>query len=152
MEQIKSFPLKDIIISEDFKNTAPAEWKLQRKLDRYEETLELPEDIVINDENVLIDGYTTYLIAARYGFTHVPVKRGYVELIEARHRAGQRAYFWRVPMRLIGKAHQGDKCIVRTMNGDKWVRVANVYRIQYPVQEVQLKNVKAVVPKNRKCS
>ncbi|MGN0263925.1 MAG: DUF5839 family protein [Oliverpabstia sp.] len=152
MEQIRNFPLKDIIISEDFKNTAPAEWKLQRKIEHYNETLELPEDIVINDENVLIDGYTTYLVAVRYGITHVPVKRGYVELIEARHRAGQRAYFWRVPTRLIGKARQGDKCIVRTINGDKWVRVANVFRIQYPVQEVQLKNVKAVIQKKRKCS
>ncbi|MDD6571942.1 MAG: DUF5839 family protein [Thermoflexaceae bacterium] len=150
MEQIRSFPLKDIIISEDFKNTEPAAWKLQRKIDYYEETRELPEDIVINDENVLIDGYTTYLLAARYRLTHVPVKRGYVELIEARHRAGQKSYFWRVPTRLLGKARQGDKCIVRTMSGDKWVRVANVHRIQYPVQEVQLKNVKAVIQKNRK--
>ena len=52
MEQIWSFSLQDIIISEDFKNTEPAAWKMQRKADYYERTGELPEDIVINDENV----------------------------------------------------------------------------------------------------
>ena len=59
MEQIWSFSLQEIIISEDVKNTEPAAWKMQRKADYYERTGELPEDIVINDENVLFDGYAT---------------------------------------------------------------------------------------------
>ena len=141
MKQIKEFPLKDIIISDDYKNTEPADWKLQRKIDYYERTWELPEDIVINDENVLIDGYTTYLVAIKYGLTQIPVKRGYVEIIEARHRAGQKRYFWRVPGRLQGQIQQGDRCSVRTASGIKWVRVANVLQLQYPIQEPHLKSV-----------
>ncbi len=141
MEQIGSFSLQDIIISEDFKNTEPAAWKMQRKADYYKRTGELPEDIVINDENVLIDGYATYLTAARYDLTHVPVKRGYVELIEASHRAGAKTYFWRVPPRLVGMIHQGDKCIVRTARGVRRVRVERILRQQYPVQEPRLRSV-----------
>lgn len=114
---------------------------MQRKADYYERTGELPEDIVINDENVLIDGYATYLTAARYELTHVPVKRGYVELIEASHRAGAKTYFWRVPPRLVGMIHQGDKCIVRTARGVRRVRVERILRQQYPVQEPRLRSV-----------
>lgn len=141
MEQIGSFSLQDIIISEDFKNTEPAAWKMQRKADYYERTGELPEDIVINDENVLIDGYTIYLTAAKYGLSSVPVKRGYVELIEASHRAGAKSYLWKVPPRLSGTIHEGDKCIVRTGQGVRRVRVAKVLHEQYPVQIPRLRNV-----------
>lgn len=136
MEQIESFSLQDIIISEDFKNTEPAAWKMQRKADYYERTGELP-----NDENVLIDGYVTYLTVARHELTHVPVKRGYVELIEASHRAGAKTYFWRVPPRLVGMIHQGDKCIVRTARGVRRVRVERILRQQYPIQEPRLRSV-----------
>lgn len=141
MKLIRSFPLKDIVISEDFKSTVPVSWKLQKKMEYYERTWKLPEDIVINDENVLIDGYTTYLTASRYGVTHVPVKRGYVELIEASHRTGLKKYFWRVPSGLVGMIHKGDKCIVRTARGVRRVCVVNVLQQQYPVQEPRLRNV-----------
>lgn len=83
MKKLESFPVKDIIISEDFKDTDPASWKLQHKVDYYKQHGELPKDIMINDENVLIDGYTTYLAAVMFGLEYVPIKVGYVELIEA---------------------------------------------------------------------
>ena len=92
MEYINNFSLKDIIISEDFRKTEPAAWKMQLRADYYESTGELPAGIIINNENVLIDGYTIYLTAAKYGLSSVPVKRGYVELIEASHRAGTEGF------------------------------------------------------------
>lgn len=51
MEHINNFSLKDIIISEDFKKTEPAAWKMQLKADYYENTGELPAGIIINNEN-----------------------------------------------------------------------------------------------------
>lgn len=141
MEYISNFSLKDIIISEDFRKTEPAAWKMQLKADYYESTGELPAGIIINDENVLIDGYTIYLTAAKYGLSYVPVKRGYVELIEASHRAGAKSYLWKVPPRLSGTIHEGDKCIVRTGQGVRRVRVAKVLHEQYPVQIPRLRNV-----------
>lgn len=141
MEYISNFSLKDIIISEDFRKTEPAAWKMQLKADYYESTGELPAGIIINDKNILIDGYTIYLTAAKYGISYVPVKRGYVELIEASHRAGAKSYLWKVPPQLSGTIHEGDKCIVRTGQGVRRVRVAKVLHEQYPVQIPRLRNV-----------
>lgn len=141
MKLLKDFQIKDIVISEDFKNTTPAERKLQRKEDYFINTGKLPEDIVINDDNVLIDGYTTYLVAVKHGILSSNVKRGYVELIEAAHSAGSRLYVWRVPVWMQGTIKKGDKCIVRTGTGVKRVCVVNVLRQQYPTQIPRLRNV-----------
>ena len=141
MEYISNFSLKDIIISEDFRKTEPAAWKMRLKADYYESTGELPAGIIINDKYILIVLYTIYLTAAKYGISYVPVKRGYVELIEASHRAGAKSYLWKVPPQLSGTIHEGDKCIVRTGQGVRRVRVAKVLHEQYPVQIPRLRNV-----------
>ena len=141
MELLKDFQIKYIVISEDFKNTTPADRKLQRKEDYFINTGKLPEDIVINDDNVLIDGYSTYLVAVKYGILSANVKRGYVELIEAAHSEGSRLYAWRVPAFMHGSIKKGDRCIVRTGNGVKRVVVVNILRQQYPVQNPRLRNV-----------
>lgn len=141
MMQIESFSLKDIIISEDFSSTTPAAMKLDRVRTYYKEHEALPASIVINEENVLIDGYCTYLVAVELGAEVVPVKVGYVELIEAKHHAWQQCFIWRVPERLIGQIKAGDKCIVRTARGARRVRVERVLQQQYPIQQPPLKNV-----------
>lgn len=141
MMQIESFSLKDIIISEDFGSTTPAAMKLDKVRGYVADHGELPAYIVINNDNVLIDGYCTYLVALELGADRVPVKRGYVELIEASHRAGAKNFIWRVPARLMGQIKAGDKCIVRTTRGARRVRVAKVLQQQYPTQQPRLKNV-----------
>ena len=150
MEQIKEFPLKDIVISDDFKNTIPAEQKMQKKIECFNRTGKLPGVIVINDENVLIDGYISYLIATECGFTQVPVIRGYAEIIEVQYGSRRKTYFWKVPIRLRGKVKKGDKCLVRNNNGVKWVRVSNVIQMQYPIQEPILKYVLSCYRHNHK--
>ena len=141
MKHIKSFSLKDIIITEDYSSTTPAAMKLDRVRAYYKEHVELPASIVINEENVLIDGYCTYLVAVELGAEVVPVKVGYVELIEASHRAGAKNFIWRVPVYLMGQIKAGDKCIVRTTRGARRVRVERVLRQQYPTQQPPLKTV-----------
>lgn len=141
MMQIESFSLKDIIISEDFSSTTPAAMKLDKVRGYVAEHDKLPAYIVINNDNVLIDGYCTYLVALELGADRVPVKRGYVELIEAKHHAGQQCFIWRVPERLLGQIKAGDKCIVRTARGARRVRVERVLQQQYPTQRPPLKTV-----------
>lgn len=141
MMQFESFPLKDIVISEDFSRTEPAAMKLDKIRKCYADHGELPAYIVINDNNVLIDGYCTYLVAKELGATSVLVRRGYVELIEASHRAGAKNFIWRVPARLMGQIKAGDKCIVRTTRGARRVRVEKVLQQQYPTQQPPLKTV-----------
>lgn len=138
---IEKFPIKEIIISEDFKNTPPTEGKMQFKREYLKKTGVLKKNIVINDENVLIDGYTTYLLALENGMDHVSIIKGYVEIVEAVHKKGGKAYSWKVPTHLIGSMSPGDKCIVHTSTGVKCVRVVNVVRQQYPIQIPRLRNV-----------
>lgn len=141
MKYIESFPIEDIIISEDFKNTPPTERKMKYKRKQLEETGELKKNIIINEEGVLIDGYTTYLLALEEGAACVPVTRGYVEIVEAVHKKNGKVYSWKVPMHLIGRICHGNKCVVRTATGAKYVRVVNIIRQQYPTQIPRLRNV-----------
>jgi len=142
MELIKNFRIKNIVISEDYKNTHPKLEKLVRVQKHYLQTKELPVNIVINDSNVLIDGYITYLLAVQYGIEQIDVYRGYAEIVEAVHYAGSsKAYMWRVPMRLNGMITTGDYVIVPSPKGAKRVKVIRVMRQQYPTQNPPLKLV-----------
>ena len=141
MNIIEKFPVKEIIISEDFKNTTPTERKMQYKREHLKNTGVLKKNIIINDENILIDGYTTYLLAMENGMDYVLIIRGYVEIVEAVHKKGGKAYSWKVPASLIGSISPGDKCIVRTSSGAQYVHVVNVLRQQYPIQTPKLQNV-----------
>lgn len=142
MELLKDFRIKDVIISEDYKNTAPGEQKIKRAEQRYLQTGILPVNIVINDKNVLIDGYITYLVAVKYEVRQINVYRGYTEIVEAVHYAGSfKPYRWRVPLKLIGTIEVNDYIIVPTARGAKCVRVINIVRQQYPDQSRALKPV-----------
>ena len=138
---METFLLKDIIISEDFKQNTPAASKLAKVHRYFSDRGELPVEIVINNDNVLIDGYCTYLLAKELGLVEVPVKRGYIELIEAYHKKGQQLYCWRVPEKLLGRIVPGSKCIVATAKGLRRVRVVNILQQQYPTQTPRLRNV-----------
>lgn len=142
MELLKDFSIKDIIISEDYKNTTPGSRKMERAEQRYLQTGLLPTNIIINDDNVLIDGYITYLLAVRHGIDHVDAHRGYIEVIEAVHYAcSTRPYIWRVPLWMAGTIAVNDYVIVPTSRGVKRVRVTSVMRQQYTDQTHRIKNM-----------
>lgn len=145
MQIINSFPLKDIIISDDYKEHQPKQKKLDSKQAYYEQFGELPADIIINNDNVLIDGYTTYLKALEYGIESIDISRGYIEVIEAKHRAAGDIYLWRVPAKLTGKLEIGRKCLVRTSKGVRRVRIVSIMQQQYPQQEPYMKSVLSAV-------
>ena len=151
MELLNDFPLKDIIITDEFRNAIPGTDKLARREKAYTRSGELPKDIVINDSNILIDGYITYLLALKHEITALDVYRGYVEVIEARHKPGNRSYMWRLPLSLCGTVSKGDKVIVRTSAGVRRATVENVIRQQYPIQQPRLKMVckKCLYPRPR---
>lgn len=139
---LKNFKLRDIIISEDYKNTQPGRRKMERAELRYLLTRELPVNIVINDDGVLIDGYITYLLAVKYGVENLDVYRGYVEIVEAvHHPLSKKSYAWRVPFSLIGQIKAGDYVIVPSPARARRVRVVNVIRQQYPDQEIGKKSI-----------
>ena len=139
---LRDFQIKDIIISEDYKNTVPGENKMQRAIQKYEQTGLLPTNIIINDKNVLIDGYITYLLAVLYGVEQLNVYRGYIEVVEAVHYTGSpKSYMWSVPLGLYGRIQPGNHVIVRTTQGVRRVLVKSIIRQQYLDQACRHKRV-----------
>lgn len=67
--------LKNIKISKKFKMAYPKTLKLINKIEYYLQNKKFEQPIVINKENVLVDGYTSYLIAQMLNKKWVKVKR-----------------------------------------------------------------------------
>jgi RecJ-like exonuclease len=54
--------IEDITIKDEFKETPPSVDKISSKLDYYRKNKKFDSNIIINKENVLQDGYITYLL------------------------------------------------------------------------------------------
>ena len=67
--------LKNIKISKEFKMKYPRTLKLISKMEYYLRNNKFEQPIVINKENILVDGYTSYIIAQMLDKKYVRVKR-----------------------------------------------------------------------------
>lgn len=68
----KIIKLADIKIQKHF--TKPNKKKLNRRFEYYNKNKCFKTPIIINEDNTLIDGYTSYLIAKKYNLETVEVK------------------------------------------------------------------------------
>lgn len=71
----ENLKIQDIKIPENFKNNPPSAKKMGRKWEYYRQHNELKEEIVVNEYNILTDGYTSYLIAEADGIKKVKVTK-----------------------------------------------------------------------------
>ena len=71
----ENLKIQDIKIPENFKNNPPRAQKMERKWEYYRQHNELKEEIVVNEYNILTDGYTSYLIAEADGIKKVKVTK-----------------------------------------------------------------------------
>lgn len=67
--------LSKIKIQEKFRKHPPQRQKMNERRFYYFWSKKFAVPIVINKENVLIDGYTSYLIAKEHNMEYVPIKR-----------------------------------------------------------------------------
>ncbi len=67
--------LKNIKISKEFKMKYPRTLKLISKMEYYLRNNKFEQPIVINKDNVLVDGYTSYIIVQMLNKKWVRVKR-----------------------------------------------------------------------------
>ncbi len=72
---IENICLDDIKISKNFKRVKPQRDKLKERIAYYEKTGDFYSPIVLNKDNVLIDGYTSYIIAKMYEIEKVDIER-----------------------------------------------------------------------------
>ena len=104
----------------------PKPEKMESKNRYYQAHGSFESEIILDGAGNLIDGYTSYLLAIRYGVSHVPVRYGRRQTITAAHKAGGTLYCWELPGLLVGKVHPGDKVTVQTARGYRRVTVEAV--------------------------
>lgn len=117
-DSIKIFPC--------FMEHPPAPEKMERKDQYYQEHGSFELEIILDSFGHLIDGYTSYLLAIRYGVSNVPVTYGSRQIIKAAHRSGGKLYAWELPGILIDRMKAGDRVLVRSGRGVRTVVVAAV--------------------------
>ena len=67
--------IDDIVIPKRFSETTVRKSKLDKKIDFFNKYKEPKEIMIINKKNMLLDGYTSYLILKSIGAYEVLVKR-----------------------------------------------------------------------------
>lgn len=80
---MRKIKVHNIIISEDFKRTTPRAYKMELVREYVSKYGEIDTPVVLNNENLLVDGYTRYLVALEYGFKKIP----YVKDLKYRNNA-----------------------------------------------------------------
>ena len=118
IDNIKIFPC--------FTEHPPKPEKMEHKDRYYQEHGFFESEIILDSSGYLIDGYTSYLLAVRYGVSHVPVRYGRRQIIRAAHKPGGKLYAWELPGILIGRGRAGDRVMIRTEKAYTAVKVAAV--------------------------
>lgn len=118
IEEIKIFPC--------FRATPPKPGKMQKKERFFQETGEFESKIILDNNNFLIDGYTSFLLALQHGIKYMPVMYGKRQVVKAYHKPGGKIYVWKLPEKLIDQVHPGEKLVVQTSKGVKCVTVESV--------------------------
>lgn len=139
--------IKDIKILPCFAEHPPKEKKMERKRLYYADTGLLQSEIILDSENNLIDGYTSYLVARENGIDTVPVRYGERQIVKGRHKAGGELYTWELPGLLVGHVAAGDKVLVHTRWG---VRTVTVAAVEPYIPEEYPKPLSSVIRKRRK--
>ena len=72
-KQMYLVDIQDIIVPEKFSQTIPSPKKVARKLLEYKLTSKFEQNIKINDNNILVDGYITYLLCKMLSIEKIKV-------------------------------------------------------------------------------
>lgn len=124
--KVFDIPLEEIQIYPCFAETPPSLLKMEQKAYYFKETGHFHSDIVLDEDNNLIDGYTSYLLAKQSGMERVPIRYGKRQIVSAYHGPGGRRYEWELSEWLLDKVSPGDRVLVHTENGERFVTVETV--------------------------
>ena len=125
-----TIPTDDINIFPCFAEHPPIAEKMEHKARYFAEKGLLQSCTILDRENNLIDGYTSYLLARQQGIQCVTVRYGKRQIVRARHKPGGKLYTWELPENLIDRVSAGDVVLVHTHNGVTVVMVAAVEEYQ----------------------
>ncbi len=125
-DRYKGMRINSIKIFPCFVDHPPKPEKMEHKNQYYQEYGAFESEIILDSSGRLIDGYTSYLLAVRYGVPDVPVRYGRRQIIKAAHRPGGKLYIWELPGILIDRVQIGDRVLVHSGRGVKAVTVTAV--------------------------
>ena len=154
----RKMKVSDIKISKDFEDAKPRPFKIdccQKYWNMYGEQDRI---IVVDKDNVLIDGYVQYLVLKNNGILYAEVVSNcdVVTYVEAKHWNNDvgkwsKPYVWRLPFtsesdKIRKYLQHGTEVIVHTKFGKRMVRITGVIGI--PVWEMTNKKIKKVCVKD----
>lgn len=146
--------LAEIKISERFAAHPPAPTKMEKCRRFYKEHGTIDRNIVVNSNNVLVDGYVAYLVLKENGVPEVEVKKEF-NIFDYRQKETtyvygyhqndpmKSPYIWRITNKTVDsdRIQEGSRILVYTKNGTKVVIVIKVEKNISPPIEQSIKKV-----------
>lgn len=134
-----TIPIDQIIIPVAYKHTSPSESKMLQAKQYYEKYGVISNEVILSENDVLLDGYISYLLAIEKGITEIPIKRRHLEIIKAIHPGRTKEYVWKVPFEIQGKIKIGDTVNVPTCYGIQRVQVVGVEKMATVTADINYK-------------
>ena len=143
MQSEHKIRLSDIMIYPCFQTTPPGAHKMELKEWYFNKTGILKSDIMLDSDNYLIDGYTSYLLAKDQGMEYVPFRYGKRQIVRASHKEGGKLYIWELPKKLIDSVHIGDRVLVPGNNNG--IRVVTVAAVEDYIPQDHMNHFRTVI-------
>ena len=154
--------LSDIIIKNSFKLSVPSERKIKNIVKRYINGEEIGKEIIVDESDILVDGYIRYLILKYAGVENVDVtvvsnKRNDmredtpITYVYARHKPDGKLYVWRITRKTkhACRLEVGARIRVATKHGDKRVVVEKIEALDNPPLNIPIRKVKECYKKSK---
>ena len=152
--------LAEIKIQNGFLATPPKENKLNKIRAFYRDNGCLDEPIIINEDNVLVDGFTRYLVAKENHLIFVPIDRidsaktfefvgGY--MVKSNGKLNKNKLYWFINKKHLS-LHKGDRVIVQCsgLGGRKFYSQMQVVCLKLSNHHEKRQPVVSIVPQDTK--
>ena len=125
----------DIVISNKFKASTPSKDKMDKCTAAYKQGV-MDRDLVLDNNDVLIDGYVLYCVLKNAGFkgeVEVKYPNRYHTYVFGRHYENDKERVWgtKLPYEQV-KESVGQKALVSTKNGVAPITVTRVEQLEKP--------------------
>lgn len=125
--------LNDIHITPVFKHSYPSDKKLLKCMTHFAKYRKLDRDIVLDENNILVDGYVGYLTLMKLGIKKWKYIKdnSYQWYVQGKHNDNGKTYTWKLPDWLMingsPSIHKGERYMINTSQGISAVKITKVF-------------------------
>lgn len=159
-------PMSEIKISSSFKNTHPSDKKIDACRENFKNSRQQDRKIVLNRNNVLVDGYVAYLVLKENGVKYADItycdEKKYTKKVKhipnisligipttyvfGKHYINGKEYVWRVRDESIAdNIKVGDRVRVNTKFGTQTATVTRIEILDNPPVSSPIKTLKSIL-------